>query len=209
MSDIKVYPLGPLQTNCYVVVNEGRALVIDPGGDPADPVAYLKSTGVELDRILNTHLHFDHIYGNRQLSEVSGKKIYASDDDLVLMEIEVGRGGMMGFPTVDPFETENMPAGETELIGLECRVLSTPGHTPGSLSFYFPELKAAFVGDVLFRRSIGRTDFPYGNTEQLLSSVKDQLFTLPEDTVVYSGHGPETTVGDEKNHNPFFNGLQI
>lgn len=209
MSEIKVYPLGPLQTNCYVVVNEGKALVIDPGGEPDGPVSYLKSNGVELDRILNTHLHFDHIYGNRQLADLSGKKIYASDDDLVLMDIEVGRGGIMGFPTVVPFETENMPVGDTELIGLECKVLSTPGHTPGSLSFYFPQLKAAFVGDVLFRRSIGRTDFPYGNTDQLLSSVREQLFTLPAETVIYSGHGPETTVGDEVNHNPFFSGLQI
>ncbi|WP_432735027.1 MBL fold metallo-hydrolase [Maridesulfovibrio sp. FT414] len=209
MSEIKIYPLGPLQTNCYVVVNKGRALVIDPGGDPAAPMGYLKSSGVELDCILNTHLHFDHIYGNRALADASGKNIYASDDDLVLMDTEVGRGGLMGFPTVTPFESNNIAAGETELIGLKCRVLATPGHTPGSLTFYFPELQAAFVGDALFRRSIGRTDFPYGNTEQLLSSIKEQIFTLPENTVVYSGHGPETSVGDEKNHNPFFSGMQI
>lgn len=209
MKEIKNYSLGPLQTNCYVVVNNGKALIIDPGGDPALPVGYLKSTGAELDRILNTHLHFDHIYGNKELAETSGKTIYASNDDLVLMETEVGRGGLMGFPIVAPFESEDIHEGDTELIGLQCSILSTPGHTPGSLTFYFPELKAAFVGDVIFRRSIGRTDFPYGDTEQLMASVKDKIFTLPAETVIYSGHGPETTVGDEINHNPFFNGLNI
>ncbi len=201
--------MGPLQTNCYLIANNGQALIIDPGGDPAAPVAYLKKTGAELECILNTHLHFDHIYGNHKLSELSGKTIYASDVDLVLMETEVGRGGLMGFPVVEPFETQNMSTGETELAGLECRVLSTPGHTPGSLTFYFPELKAAFVGDVLFRRSVGRTDFPYGDTEQLMSSLRNVIFTLPAETVVYSGHGPETTVGEEMNHNPFINDLSI
>lgn len=207
--EIRVFPLGPLETNCYVVVNDKKALVIDPGGDPAPILGYLERGGIELDRILNTHLHFDHIYGNQPLAEATGKTIYASPDDLILMETEVGRGGLMGFPTVTPFETENITEGETELIGLECKIFATPGHTPGSLTFYFPELKSAFVGDLIFRRSIGRTDFPYGNTEQLMQSVKEKIFSLPEDTELLSGHGPATSAGDEKNHNPFFSGMQI
>ena len=207
--EIRVFPLGPLETNCYVVVNDKKALVIDPGGDPAQVIQYLKQSGVELDRILNTHLHFDHTYGNQSLAEATGKTIYASPDDLVLMDTEVGRGGLMGLPTVTPFENEDITEGETEFIGLECKVFATPGHTPGSLTFYFPELKTAFVGDLIFRRSIGRTDFPYGDTEQLMQSVKEKIFSLPEDTELRSGHGSVTSVSEEKNHNPFFSGMQV
>jgi glyoxylase-like metal-dependent hydrolase (beta-lactamase superfamily II) len=110
----------------------------------------------------------------------------------------------MGLPRIDDFSYEPIMPGETEFVGLPCTVMATPGHTRGSLSFYFPDAGAVFVGDLIFKRSIGRTDFPGGSMETLIASVRENIFTLPPETVIYSGHGPETTVGDEKNHNPFF-----
>jgi len=110
----------------------------------------------------------------------------------------------MGLPRVTLFDFLDLPAGETTFLGLACRVLATPGHTPGSRSLYFPEAGALFSGDLLFNRSIGRTDFPLGDHEALMRSVRELIFTLPPETVVFSGHGPETTVGDEREHNPFF-----
>lgn len=200
--NIKSFQLGPLGTNGYVLDNGSEAVVIDPGGDPAPMLDHLK--GMTLTHILVTHLHFDHIYGARALADTTSAPILANPDDAFLMDNEVGRGGMMGLPLVNPFDFDAIGPGESEFVGSACTVLHTPGHTPGSLSFYFPEATAVFVGDLLFYRSVGRTDFPGGSAETLKTSVKEQIFPLPPETVIYSGHGPETTVGDEKNHNPFF-----
>ncbi|SDK93518.1 Glyoxylase, beta-lactamase superfamily II [Maridesulfovibrio ferrireducens] len=206
--DIKVFPLGPLETNCYVITNDNKAVVIDPGGDPTSLLNFFKKTGVELDCILNTHLHFDHIIGNAALVEATGKTIYAAESGLSLMETGLGDGSMIGVK-VAPFESEHIKIGKTQIIGLECNVLSTPGHAPGSLTFYFPALETAFVGDLIFQRSIGRTDFPGGDLELLKKSVQENIFTLPEKTTLLSGHGPATSVGDEINHNPFFSSMQF
>ncbi len=206
--DIKVFGLGPLETNCYVIVNENRAVVIDPGGDPAQVLEFLKKTGIKLDRILNTHFHFDHIFGNAELSAATGTAIYAADSGLSVLDTSVGNGSMMGIQ-VPAFESKDIAVGTTEMIGLECTVLATPGHAPGSLTFYFPALESAFVGDLIFRRSIGRTDFEGGDTALLQKSVLEQIFTLPGNTALLSGHGPATTVSEEKNHNPFFSSMQF
>ncbi|MEF2145523.1 MAG: MBL fold metallo-hydrolase [Desulfovibrionaceae bacterium] len=199
--------LGPLGTNCFVCSKNGRAVVVDPGGDPADVLSLLRAEKLELTHILITHLHFDHIYGNKALSKATGAPILASDKDAFLMDSEVGRGGMMGLPLVEPFEFEGIAPGEHEFLGLACTVLATPGHTPGSLTFYFPQSGCAFVGDLIFYRSVGRTDFPGGSSTALMDSVRKKIFTLPENTVLYSGHGPQTTAGDEQIHNPFFTGI--
>ncbi|WP_031480513.1 MBL fold metallo-hydrolase [Maridesulfovibrio frigidus] len=206
--DIKVFGLGPLETNCYVIVNDNKAVVIDPGGDPAQVLEFLKKTGVKLDRILNTHLHFDHIHGNSELATATGTTIYASDLGLPVLDTPVGNGSMIGVQ-VPAFESEDIATGTTEIIGLECTVLATPGHAPGSLTFYFPALETAFVGDLIFRRSIGRTDFPGGDTALLQRSVQEQIFTLPGNTALLSGHGPATSVSEEKIHNPFFSNVQF
>ncbi len=200
--NIKDFQLGPLGTNGFVLDNGSQAVAIDPGGDPATMVAHLQ--GKTLTHILITHLHFDHILGVRALAEATGAPIFASPKDAFLMDNEVGRGGMMGLPLVPEFEFDPIEPGEAEFVGLKCTVLSTPGHTPGSLSFYFPDAKVVFVGDLLFYRSVGRTDFPGGSSETLTQAVKEQIFTLPPDTTILSGHGPETSVSDEMNHNPFF-----
>ncbi|OEU71324.1 MAG: MBL fold metallo-hydrolase [Desulfovibrio sp. S3730MH75] len=206
--DIKVFGLGPLETNCFVIINNNKAVVIDPGGDPAQLLEFFEKTGVELDRILNTHLHFDHIHGNAELAIATGTTIYASDSGLPVLDTPVGNGSMIGVQ-VPAFDSEDIATGTTEMIGLECIVLATPGHAPGSLTFYFPALETAFVGDLIFRRSIGRTDFEGGDTALLQKSVLEQIFTLPGNTTLLSGHGPATTVNEEKNHNPFFSSMNI
>lgn len=208
MMDIKTFPIGPLETNCYLAIHEDKAAAVDVGGDPAPVLAYLQNAGVKLETILITHLHCDHIYGAKALFEATGAPVLAGEDEGYLMSTDVGRGGFMGLPRVAEFDYEAIGPGEREVIGRPCRVLPTPGHTKGSLSFYFPEDKAVFVGDLLFYRSIGRTDFPGGDYDTLLASVVAHIFTLPDDVAVYSGHGPATTVGAEKMHNPFFTEFQ-
>lgn len=197
-------PLGPLDTNCYVVHSEDAAVVIDPGGDAHEILAFLAAGNLTVQAILNTHLHFDHIQGNADLVAVTGVSVMASSKDAFLLETELGGGGMMGFPRTPQFTFTSLEEGEMPLLGTTCRVLPTPGHSPGSLSFYFEELGAVFVGDLLFYRSVGRTDFPGSSERELLRSVRTRIFTLPEETIVYPGHGPETTVRQERLNNPFF-----
>ncbi len=205
MLKVSCFPLGPLQTNCFVVHNREDALVIDPGGDPAQVINFLKKNRLSLVYILNTHFHFDHILGNKSLSQETGAPILASEKDDFLLRAQVGGGGgLMGFPKVPPFEYSPISEGEVTWLGETCHILSTPGHTPGSLSFYFPESRMLFSGDLIFQRSIGRTDFPGGSLEELISSVKEKVFTLPGETIIYSGHGPATTVHEERLFNPFF-----
>jgi glyoxylase-like metal-dependent hydrolase (beta-lactamase superfamily II) len=205
--EIKTFALGPLQTNCYVLAGETEAVAVDPGGDPAPVLAYLKENNLTLTHILNTHLHFDHTYGNSALSAATGAPILHGEDDAYLLDGELGRGGLFGLPQVEPYEAQTIKPGRTAFAGFDCTVLATPGHSKGSLTFYFPDAKAAFVGDLIFFRSIGRTDFEGGDLDELKRSVRENIFTLPPQTVLLSGHGPETTVGDEMNHNPFFTGF--
>lgn len=204
---IRSFPLGPLDTNCHVAWNGTLAVAVDPGGDPAEVVDFLKANNLTLTHILNTHLHFDHIYGNQALHAATGAPILACAKDAYMLDSELGSGGMWGFPKVTPFAYETIDEGEYTFMGLPCLVLHTPGHTPGSLSFFFPDglgVPAVFVGDLLFYRSIGRTDFPGGSMADLTKSVTRKIFTLPGETVVFSGHGLETSVGDERLNNPFF-----
>jgi hydroxyacylglutathione hydrolase len=204
---IKDYQLGPLQTNCYLLAGETEAVVIDPGGNPTPVLDFLKENGLTLTHILNTHLHFDHTAGNKVLSDATGAPVLANKGDAPHLDTWLGKGGDMGLPLIDPFEWDNLEPGEKTFAGLECRILHTPGHSEGSLTFYFPEAKTAFVGDLIFYRSIGRTDFPGGDMDVLKQSVREHIFSLPDETVLLSGHGPETSVGDEKNHNPFVGGF--
>lgn len=204
MSRIETFPLGPLQTNCYLVAHEGQALVVDPGGAPDEVINFAAANNLRIREILNTHLHFDHLYGNQALHVATQAPIRVPEKDVPLLASGLGSGNYMGMPKVDTFTYETINAGEMNFIGLPCRVLSTPGHSPGSLSYYFPDLNAVFVGDVLFAGSIGRTDFFGGDLETLLAAVRSQLFTLPPATKVYPGHGPATTVQEEQRTNPFF-----
>ncbi|MFZ5425561.1 MAG: MBL fold metallo-hydrolase [Thermodesulfobacteriota bacterium] len=201
---VEMFALGPLETNSHLAVTGSSAVAVDVGGDPSSMLKYLKKHDVTLTHILLTHLHFDHIYGVRALSDATGAPVLAGADDAYLMESELGRGGFMGFPAVKPFEYQSVGEGELDLAGVRCVALHTPGHTSGSLSYYFPDGGAVFAGDVVFYRSIGRTDFPGGNLQTLLDSVKAKIFSLPPETAIYPGHGPDTTVAAEKLHNPYF-----
>ncbi|EHJ49167.1 beta-lactamase domain protein [Solidesulfovibrio carbinoliphilus subsp. oakridgensis] len=202
--DIRTFPLGPLETNCHVAVVGTAAVAVDVGGDPAQVAQFLKEKGLALEAVLLTHLHCDHLYGVGTLAREFGAKAYGGAGDAFLLDTEVGAGGLMGLPLVPPFDWEPIAPGETTLLGQPCRVLATPGHSPGSLSYHFPEAGVVFVGDLLFYRSIGRTDFAGGDYDALIRSVATEIFALPPATLVYAGHGPATTVGDEKRHNPFF-----
>lgn len=202
--DILAFPLGPLETNCYLAVSGASALAVDPGGAPGAVLDAIAQRGLTLEAICLTHLHCDHLYGVAALARASGAKVMAGGEDAMLMETELGRGGLMGLPLVEGFDWSPVPPSEAVLAGQACHVLATPGHSPGSRSYYFPESGVVFVGDLLFYRSIGRTDFAGGDYDVLIRSVTTAIFTLPGNTVVYPGHGPATTVGDEKRHNPFF-----
>jgi len=206
--DVRTFPIGPLETNCYLAFADGKAVAVDPGGDPAPLLSFMKQQGLTLTHILNTHLHFDHIFGNAALKAATGAPILANPEDAYLMDTELGKGGVWGLPLVDDFSYTELAPGDAEFLGAPCQVLHTPGHTPGSLTFYFPDSRVAFVGDLIFNRSIGRTDFAGGDLETLRQSVIERIFTLPDDVVLYSGHGVATTVKEEKLHNPFFSNFQ-
>lgn len=205
MIEVVQMPVGPLETNCYLLSKGTEAVIIDPGGDEERILKRLEKRNLSLTLILNTNLHFDHIAANAPLQKAFGVPIKAHPADSYLLKTGVGRGGIMGFPLVELFDLTPLHEGSETILGSPCQVLLTPGHSPGSLSFYFPELKQIFSGDVLFRRSIGRSDFPGGDHETLIQSVQEKIFTLPGATTVWPGHGPSTTVFDEKLHNPFFN----
>ncbi|RQD57678.1 MAG: MBL fold metallo-hydrolase [Desulfonatronovibrio sp. MSAO_Bac4] len=204
MLKMKKFNLGPLETNCYLLYKGKEAIVIDPGGDPEVLLDYINNNGLTLKAILNTHLHFDHIQGNAELSSQTKAPVLSPEKDRFLLSEEVGAGGFMGLPKTPEFEFQNLESGETSFLGSTCHILNTPGHTPGSLSFFFPDLEGVFVGDLLFHRSVGRTDFPGGDAEVLKQSAREQIFVLPDNTTIYSGHGLDSRVLDEKLHNPFF-----
>ena len=196
------FNLGPLETNCLLVHNDKEALIVDVGGDPSEVLEYLRKNNLKLTDILVTHMHFDHVLGVADLVTATGAAVWANERDEYLMT----GNKSMGFPDPKPFKYTNVEEGEKSWLGLECQMLSTPGHTPGSISYYFKELGAIFCGDVLFYRSVGRSDFPGGNGDTLFASIRNKIYSLPEDTVVYPGHMQETKVGDEKRLNPFVKG---
>lgn len=197
------FVLGPIQTNCYVLHKNSNAIIIDVGGDPKEVLTYLDTNKLTLSAICITHLHFDHIYGVAALAEQTKAPVYVPQGDSAIADTEASKGGIWGLPTVTPFSSVPIEPHETIFADMPCRILPTPGHTPGSLSYYFPEEHCVFSGDALFYRSVGRTDFPLGDSSLLFASIRKELFALPGNTLVYPGHGPSTTIHDEKANNPF------
>lgn len=200
---VAVFPLGPLATNSYLIDNGQNAIAIDVGGDPTPILDYLAQNNLKLAAICLTHLHFDHLYGVAELSDKTKAPVFIPGGDDQIADTESAKGGIWGMPPVPPFSSTVLAPGKNSLGGMDFIALETPGHTPGSLSFYFPEQACVFTGDALFYRSLGRTDFPGGHHGLLLKSIHEQLFTLPENTTVYPGHGPATTIGSERKENPF------
>lgn len=199
------FVLGSISTNCYLMHNRKEAVVFDPGGDPDEVFDYLKTNNLKLTHIFNTHLHFDHIYGNQALASATGAVILANDRDNYLISTDRSTA-MFGVPPVPRFTYTVIDEGSMLILDSQMLIFSTPGHTPGSLSFYLPEHGKLFSGDVLFYRAVGRTDFEGGDTQTLITSIKEKLYTLPEDTIVYAGHELATTIGGEKKNNPYVRG---
>ena len=198
--EVHTFSLGPLDTNCYLVVNDSEALAVDPGDDPTQVVNFLKQKRLRLTAILNTHLHFDHISGNAALTKATGAPIYLNKEDLFLLESTYGRRPALH--KLETFEYQTLEAGEITLAGLQIMVIHTPGHSPGSLSYYLQDHNALFSGDVLFYRDSGRSDLPGGSRPILENeTIRGKLYKLPDQTLVYPGHGPSTIIGEEKVEN--------
>jgi len=203
--DVQAFPLTPFMTNCYVVRSAGEAIVIDPG--EAAPLLLASLEGYRVRAIINTHAHCDHCAGNAVLLERTDSELLLHEADLPLLRSIQQQGMMFGFPTVpSPDPHVFLEAGDEVHVGeLTFEVRHAPGHTPGHVVLVGHG--SVFAGDVLFQGSIGRTDLPGGDYQQLLRSIQTQLLPLPGETVVYSGHGPATTIGEEHSSNPFLAGL--
>ena len=203
---VETLPVGPLETNCYLIgcAETRLAAVIDPGGDAADILSAVEQHKLTLKYILLTHAHFDHIGGVAELVEATHASVALHPGDLALLRTRGGAALFGIFIRPCPEPDVALAEGQVIEIGtLKLNVLHTPGHTPGHVTFHEPTAKAAFDGDVLFMQGIGRTDFPGSSYQQLMDSIRNKLFALPDDTTLYPGHGPATTVGDEKWSNPF------
>ena len=205
--------LGPIGTNCYLAADSDskQAVVIDPGWDAPQVLATAEKLGLSLQAIWLTHAHFDHIGGVAGLVRALNIPVALHSLDLPLYR---ARGGAMlwGIPlepgpeptiTLDQRISSGVGDWKLEVGSLKFEVFHVPGHTPGHVAFYEKAAGAIFGGDVLFQNSIGRTDLPGGNYETLIHSIQTHFLTLPDSTIVYSGHGPATTVGEERRFNPF------
>jgi hydroxyacylglutathione hydrolase len=203
---ILTLPLGPIQTNCFVVGDEATtdAVVIDPGGEAPRVLAALAQRQWQPKYVLLTHAHFDHLGAVADLVEATGAPLAIHPLDVPLMR-QLGGAREFGF-AVRPCPEPNVLLQERQVLEvgrMRFKVLSVPGHTVGHVAFYEAQAKAVFSGDVLFRDGIGRTDLPGGDYDTLMRSIHEVLFALPDDTAVYPGHGPATTIGAERAGNPF------
>lgn len=210
MFTVKAFTFSPIQENTYLLYNEkGKALIIDPGcyfEEEREMLrSFLQQNNLELQLLLNTHCHLDHVFGNKWIHETFGLLLHIHQKEKQVLDFAPASGLMWNMP-FDNYNAELKYIKEGEEILLDddrLKILFAPGHSPGHVCFYCKEQGFVIGGDVLFRQSIGRTDLPGGNHETLIQSIKTQLFTLPDETIVYSGHGPATTIGYEKKHNPF------
>jgi hydroxyacylglutathione hydrolase len=211
MLKYQTVPVTPFQQNCSIVWDDAtmRAAIVDPGGDIDTLLAEAARLGVTLEQIWLTHAHIDHAGGSAELAERLSLPIVGPHPaDQFWIDAISQQAMMFGFPDARPFvPTRWLQDGDTvELAGHVLHVRHCPGHTPGHVVFHSPEMNRAFVGDVLFAGSIGRTDFPQGNHQQLLASIRERLWPMGDETVFIPGHGPESTFGRERRTNPFVRG---
>ena len=210
MLSIKCFQFSPIQENTYLLYNEfNNCIIIDPGcyfEEEREILAqFILSNQLKPQILLNTHCHLDHVFGNKFISETYQLTPQIHPNEKQVLDYAPTSGLIYNMPFdnyVGPLKY--IEAGEKiKLDNDELVSIFTPGHSPGSLSFYCKSQNFVIGGDVLFHRSIGRTDLPGGNFETLISSIKNELFVLPDETIVYSGHGEKTNIGDEKRENPF------
>ncbi len=199
--------VGPLQVNCFILADDKtkEAVVIDPGDDAQAILKIIKEKGLKVKYIINTHAHFDHVGANRAIKEATGAELLIHEDDAPVLAAVSSQSRSFGMnPVSSPSPDRLLKHGDIITAGeISLKVLHTPGHTAGGISLL--EEGLVFTGDALFAGSIGRTDFPGGDLMTLLRSIRTNLMTLPDDTKVFSGHGPASTIGDERAENPFLN----
>lgn len=202
---IKDLVVGPLMANCFIFgcKKTREAVVIDPGGDADRILLSLADSELEVKYIINTHGHFDHVCGNGKMKDATGADILIHPLDAPMLGMLSSNAAVFGISVENsPPCDQTIEEGETISFGnISLKVIHTPGHTPGGISLYTDGI--VFVGDTLFAGSIGRTDFPGGDFDTLISSIKTKLFDMEDDMRVLSGHGPETSIGSEKRFNPF------
>ena len=209
--DVRMFTVGPVQENCFLARPDGsdRAIIVDPGEEAEKLLGAIEALGVGLDGILLTHTHFDHIGAVAPVARATGAEVWVPEAErFVLADIN----SYVPFPGFGPFEDyeaeHTVTGGERlELAGFEIDVISTPGHSPGHVTYSIPDEEAIFSGDVLFQGSVGRTDLPGGDYRTLLESIATLLGTLPDETRVLPGHMGETTLGRERATNPFLREL--
>jgi hydroxyacylglutathione hydrolase len=210
MLKIKSFVFSPIQENTYLLYNEfNDCVIIDPGcyfpEEKDELKAFITQSNLKPLMLLNTHCHLDHVFGNKFIAETYGLTLQLHEKEKVLLDYAPTSGLMYNMP-FDNYvgkyiylkEGDKVKIGEDELL-----VIEAPGHSPGHICFYCAKQNFIISGDVLFNRSIGRTDLPGGDHQTLIKNIKEKLFILPDDTLVYSGHGPKTTIGEEKLENPF------
>jgi hydroxyacylglutathione hydrolase len=204
---LETFAVGPLACNCTLLGDEsaGEAIIIDPGDDVTRIHRRLSDLGLKLRQILVTHAHIDHVGGALKLKRLTGAPIFLNESDLPLLQMMPVQASWLDVDT-----PETAPPDETLAEGLTvglsrypAQVIHTPGHTQGSVCLHFAAMKMIVAGDTLFAGSIGRTDLPGGNYGQILESIQSRLLPLPDETRVLPGHGPETSIGEERRSNPF------
>jgi hydroxyacylglutathione hydrolase len=207
----EILPVGMLQCNCSIFGDEQsrEAVVIDPGDEISRILTILAKHKLRVKAIIITHAHIDHIGGAQKLKAVTGAPVYMNASDQELYDHLDVQAGWLGMPAPEQTEIDvNVREGDTVVLGpAEFHVLQTPGHTQGSISLWIPAENKLIAGDTLFFDSIGRTDLPGGDHRQILRSIHDKLLPLPPDAAVIPGHGPNTTIGREREQNPFLAGL--
>ena len=204
---LESFPVGLLASNCIILGDQQaqEAIVIDPGDEAAHIHQRLTELGLNLKQIVLTHAHIDHVGGALKLKKLTGAPIYLNENDLPLLKMMDAQAAWLGIHAPEVAAPDGGLA-DGQIVGLEhypAQVLHTPGHTQGSVCLHFAPLKLLVAGDTLFAGGIGRTDLPGGNFDQIMDSLRNRLMTLPDETRVLPGHGPETTIGVERISNPF------
>ena len=204
---LETLPVGPLQCNCSILGDENsrEAIVVDPGDDIPRILALLAKHHLTVKQIIITHAHIDHIAGAQRLKQLTDAPVLYNQNDLPLVKMMDVQASWLRVPTpeVAPPDAPLINGQTLAISNLSGTILHTPGHTQGSVCLYLPDQSLLLAGDTLFAGSVGRTDLPGGDTKQLIRSIHEQLLTLPDDVTVIPGHGPNTTIGEERQDNPF------
>lgn len=203
----EILPVGPLQCNCSIIGDEAthEAMVIDPGDDVGDVLSILHKHGLKLKQIVITHAHIDHVGGAMKLKAKTNAPILLNQNDYALLKMLDVQASWLGMRPPEPVVIDqSLSDGDTVSTGeIHANVLHTPGHTEGSICIYLSAQRKLIAGDTLFAGSIGRTDLPGGSYDKIISSLHDRVLALPDDTAVVPGHGPLTSIGHERESNPF------